>query len=77
MVRVDGELLLIVGIAVAILSLPAMISSFSSSRPPRAAMIAALVGGVLIIAAIGAHPGGYRMQDLPQIAARVFDRYLH
>jgi hypothetical protein len=76
-VRLDTELLLVLGIAVAVLAIPAIISSFSSSRAPRAAIIAAVTGGGMILAALSLHPGGYRAQDLPAIAKRVAERYLH
>lgn len=72
----DNELLLVIGCVVAFLSIPAMISAFGAGRPPRAAAIAAVVGGGLIVLAHVNHPGGFRMQDLPDIAARVVDRYV-
>ena len=66
--RIDSDLILIIGLIVAGMSVPAIISAFSASRPPRAAAISAVIGGALIIAALSLHPGGYRMQDLPDIA---------
>lgn len=73
----DTDLLLIVGVFVALLSVPAIISAFGAGRPPRAATITAAVGGALIVLAIANHPGGYRAQELPAIAERVFDRYVN
>lgn len=72
----DGELLLVLGLAIAVLSLPALISAFSSGRPPRGAVVAAVVGGGLILLSTIVQPGGYRAEDLPQIVARVLHRYL-
>ena len=72
----DGELLLILGIVVGVLATPALISAFSSGRSPRGAIVAAVAGGSLIFLATLAQPGGFRAQDLPQIAARVLHRYL-
>ncbi len=73
----DSELLLVTGVVVAIMSIPAVISAFGAGRPPRAATITAVIGGALIVTAIATHPGGFRAQDLPAITARVIDRYLH
>ncbi len=73
----DSELLLIIGVVVAVMSVPAVISAFGAGRPPRAATVAAVVGGALIVSAIAMHPGGFKAQDLPEIAARVIDRYLN
>ncbi|MFM2354928.1 MAG: hypothetical protein RLZZ528_664, partial [Pseudomonadota bacterium] len=46
-------------------------------RPPRAAAVAAVVGGALMVVALVLHPGGYQASDLPDVARRVFDRYLN
>ena len=73
----DSDLLLVIGIVVAVMAVPAVISAFGAGRPPRAATIAAAVGGAFIVTAISMHPGGYRAQDIPGITARVIERYLH
>jgi hypothetical protein len=73
----DTDLILIVGIIVAVLAVPALLSAFSSGLPPRGAAVAAVVGGALIVIAISLHPGGYRAQDIPDITARVIERYLN
>ncbi len=72
----DAELLLVLGVAIGILSVPAVISAFSSGRPPRGAVIAAVVGGGLILFATLIKPGGFRADELPQIVARVVQRYM-
>jgi NAD(P)H-hydrate repair Nnr-like enzyme with NAD(P)H-hydrate dehydratase domain len=72
----DSDLFLIVGIVVAVMAFPAVISAYSAARPPRAAAIAAVVGGALMVVATVNHPGGYRAQDIPDVAVRVMDRYL-
>lgn len=75
--HIDPDLFLIVGLVVAILSIPAMLAAYSAGVPPRVAMIAAVVGGALIVFAIANKPGGYRLTELPGVAAQVFERYLH
>jgi hypothetical protein len=76
-VRFDGDLILIVGFCVAVMAVPAMLSAYSAGRPPRAAAVAAVVGGALMVLALVLHPGGYQASDLPDVARRVFDRYLN
>ncbi|MFN0115240.1 MAG: hypothetical protein ACKVPY_11240 [Paracoccaceae bacterium] len=73
----DTDLVLVIGIAVAALTFPAIVSAFSAGRAPRVATIAAVIGGAMIVTAVSEHPGGYRFQDLPQVVVRVADRYLH
>ncbi|MCX7889423.1 MAG: hypothetical protein N2422_06780 [Rhodobacteraceae bacterium] len=73
----DAELLLIIGCVVAFLSLPAMVSAYGAGRPPRAAAVTAVIGGAMIVAATVIHPGGFRLNELPEIAARVMDRYVN
>lgn len=74
--RLDSDLFLILGIIVAVMAVPAVISAFSAGKPPRAAAISAVIGGVLILIAVANNPGGYRAQDVPAVAARVIDRYI-
>jgi hypothetical protein len=72
----DADLFLVVGIVLVILAVPAVISAFSSAKPPRAAAISFVLGGALIVAAITIRPGGYRLDEVPDVVARVIDRYL-
>ena len=72
----DSDLALVIGIVVTILALPAIISAVSDGRAPRAAAIAVLVGGGLIVFAVTSHPGGYRMDDLPEVFYRVVRRFV-
>ena len=72
----DTDLALIVGIFVTALAIPGVISAFSEGRAPRAASIAFLVGGGLMVLAITQHPGGYAMADLPEVFFDVVARYI-
>ena len=73
----DTDLVLVLGLAIAALTFPAIVSAFSRGAPPRGATVAAAIGGAMIVVAVTQHPGGYRMQDIPKIVARVADRYLN
>ena len=74
---IDSDLVLVLGIVVAVFSIPAAISAFSDSRPPRAAAIAVLVGGGLVLLAVLSNPGAYTPAGIPDVAARVLARLLN
>lgn len=73
----DTDLALIIGLIIAGLSIPAIISAISEARAPRAAAITILVGGGLIVFAVTSNPGGYQMADIPDVFFRVVGRYLN
>ncbi|WP_415183330.1 hypothetical protein [Phaeovulum sp.] len=67
----DSDVVLVLGIIIGALSIPAVISAFSDSRPPRAAIIAVVVSGGLILGAIVTKPGGYSAGQIPEVFTRV------
>jgi hypothetical protein len=73
---VDTDLVLVIGLVVAALTFPAIVSAFSRGSPPRGAAVAAAIGGAMIVVAVTQNPAGYKLSDVPQIVARVVDRYL-
>ena len=73
---VDSDLVLVIGLVIAALTFPAIVSAFSRVAPPRGATVAAAIGGAMIVVAVTQNPGGYRMQDIPKVVARVVDHYL-
>ncbi|MFN3972007.1 MAG: hypothetical protein ACK4L4_11635 [Gemmobacter sp.] len=72
----DTDLMLVVGVVVAVLTLPSLFSAFIDGRAPRAGAILALIAGVLIAVAVSERPGGYAIADIPDAFYRVFARYL-
>lgn len=71
----DTDLALVIGIVISVLAFPSIISALTDSRAPRAAAIAVMVGGGLIVFAILGHPGGYQMSEIPEVFVEVFGRY--
>jgi hypothetical protein len=71
----DTDLALVLGLALAGLSIPSVISAFSDSRAPRASALTVLIAGGLIIYAIRSHPGGYAIGDIPDAIVHVIARY--
>ncbi|XDA97149.1 hypothetical protein AB1M95_13635 [Sulfitobacter sp. LCG007] len=72
----DPDLALVIGVIVAVLTVPSILSALSDSRAPRASALTVLIGAGLIIYAVSTAPGGYRMQDLPMVFVNVAGRYL-
>lgn len=75
-VPLDSDLMMVVGVVLGILAIPALISAFSQSRPPRAAAILVMVASGLIVAAVWQKPSGYAIADLPATFERVINRLL-
>lgn len=73
----DGDLILTLGIAIAIFAIPAAVSAYSDARPPRAAAAGLLLSGGLVVLAYYATPGGYRLEDIPEAIARTIGRVLN
>lgn len=70
----DADLALVIGVTLAVLAIPAIVSALSDARAPRAAAIAVMLGGGLIVFAVTSHPGGYQMAEIPDVFYRVVGR---
>ncbi|WP_366523162.1 hypothetical protein [uncultured Tateyamaria sp.] len=67
---------LVLGIVLAGLSIPSMLSAISDQRAPRASAITVLIAGGLILLAIQTQPGGYRLEDIPDVFVRVVAQFI-
>jgi hypothetical protein len=72
----QADLFLVIGIAVGILSLPAMLSAFSGSRSPRSGAILVMISAGLIALAAIKNPQGYTIDDVPGAVSRVVHRFI-
>jgi|AntRauMFilla1563_2_1112583.scaffolds.fasta_scaffold202375_2 hypothetical protein len=72
----DTDLALVLGLVFAALSIPSILSALADKRAPRASAITILIAGGLIIYAVQTHPGGYRMEQLPDVMMNVVARYM-
>ena len=63
---------MILGVVIIALAFPAAVGAFSRGAPPRAAIIAFVIGGGLIIVAQTSRPGGYSIEEIPGLFIRVF-----
>ena len=72
----DPDIILIIGIVLAILSVPSMLSAFSEGRAPRVGAFTAVLGGCMIVWAVTSHPDGYQWHEVPEVFVRVVARFL-
>lgn len=72
----DYDLLLVVGLAIAILTIPSMLSAWIEDRPPRTAAILVLLGMGLIITALTQNPRAYTVERIPNVFIEVIGRYM-
>lgn len=73
----DNDLMFVIGFVTVALAIPSIFSAYADNRAPRAAAILVLIGGVLLVVALGRKPGGLALGEVPEIFARVIARYIH
>ncbi|MBY5934671.1 hypothetical protein KUV51_16810 [Tateyamaria omphalii] len=67
---------LILGILIAGFSIPSVLSAISDRRAPRASAITILIAGGLILLAIQTQPGGYTIEEIPDVFVRVIASFI-
>ncbi|MEW9918283.1 hypothetical protein AB2B41_01595 [Marimonas sp. MJW-29] len=72
----DPDLALTLGIVIAAFSIPSILSALADSRAPRASALTVLIGGGLILYAMQTSPGGYTLDQVPDVFARVVGQYM-
>ena len=71
-----SDITLVVGLFFVILSIPALISAFSSGQPLRRATAFIALGSALIAYAAVTNPVGYRAEDVPEVVMRVIAHFI-
>ena len=73
----DTDLVLTVGLVLVVLSIPSLLAAWAESRAPRMGALLSIGGIGLILTAIWIKPGGYALNDVPDVivhvVARLFD----
>ncbi len=72
----DTDLALVIGLILAGFSIPSIVSALSDGRAPRVAAIVAILGGGMVVWAIQGKPGGYSIDQVPEVFVRVVARYV-
>ncbi len=72
----DSDLVLVIGLVLAALTIPSILSALSDNRAPRASAITILIAGGLIVFAVLDKPGGYQLANLPEIFVNVIARFM-
>jgi len=67
----DYDLILVLGVVIGVLTIPAILSAVIDGGAPRVAAFAAVVSGGMIVYALYSAPGGYTFADLPEVFTRV------
>jgi len=70
------DMYLVLGILIAGFSIPSVLSALSDRRAPRASAITILIAGGLILLAVQTQPGGYTLNEIPDVFVRVIARFI-
>jgi hypothetical protein len=72
----EPDVMLIAGLGLAVLSLPALISAWVDKRPPRVGAVVLLTGLGLVAWAVTTRPGGYVLSEIPLLVYEMIARLL-
>ncbi len=73
---ITQELIFVLGLVVGVMAIPGIFSALVDGNPPRAAAVAVVVSGGLIIYAVYNTPGGISIDEIPDIVTRVVAGFL-
>ncbi|WP_298360388.1 hypothetical protein [uncultured Litoreibacter sp.] len=73
---ITNEFILVFGIVIGVLAIPAIMSAWMDGSAPRVASFAVVISGAMIVYAIYNTPGGYSVNELPDIFTRVVASFL-
>jgi hypothetical protein len=74
---VDTDLMLTIGIALGLLTLPSLLNAWTEGRPSRVGAILMMVAALLIATAITQRPSGYTFNEVPGVILKVFGRLIN
>jgi MFS superfamily sulfate permease-like transporter len=73
----NADLLMVIGVILAVFTIPSVISALTDGRTPRITAFVAVVAGSLIVWAINEKPSGYTLEEIPQAFVNVIGRYVN
>jgi hypothetical protein len=71
----DPDTFFVVGLVLGVLSIPAVVSAISNGDRPRIATITLMIAGGMIVWAISNKPGGYPIETIPRVVAKVVSSF--
>lgn len=72
----DPDLIFIIGLVLGVFSIPSILSALSDGHAPRVAAITIIASGLMVFWAVGNKPGGYDINEIPNVFVQVVARYL-
>ena len=65
------DLIFVLGVAIGVLSIPAVVSAFADGRTPRAPALVIVIAALMVGYAMQQRPGAYSFSTLPEVLTRV------
>ncbi|MDE0590726.1 hypothetical protein OU789_12385 [Halocynthiibacter sp. C4] len=72
----DADLFFVIGLGVGVLTVPPILGAMFDGRSPRTAAIMVLISGGMIALASSQKPGGYTINEIPEVVSRVVNKYI-
>lgn len=72
----DADIALVIGMIVGVFAIPSILSALTDGRVPRASAVTIMIAGGLIVYAIRTHPGGYQLEQVPDVFVRVVAQFI-
>lgn len=73
----NSDLMLVVGLTIGVLTIPALLNAWAESRAPRAAAIMVMIAIGLVAGAVRLNPSGYKLAEIPDVFFRVIGRLVN
>lgn len=72
----DPDTIFVVGLFLAIMSVPSMVSAWSDGHVPRVASVVAILGGAMMVWAHSQQIGGYTFDEIPHLIVKVVGKFI-
>lgn len=72
----DPDTVFVMGLFIAIFSVPSMVSAWSDGHVPRVASIVAILGGTMMVWAQSQKVGGYSFDEIPDLIVKVAGKFI-
>jgi hypothetical protein len=73
----NSDILLVGGLIVGALAIPALLNAWVEGHVPRAGSIMVMISTGLIVLALYQKPSGYKVEEVPEVFFRVLGRLLN